>query len=168
MRVRRLVWRHVPAGAEPLHFTYMQRARGRWNLQRPRIACLYTAYTRAGTLAEYDKIVRGDPAYRHRPRDLVSILVDVEPVLDLLDTALQAHYGVSQDEMVAPSYSTCHRTVRRAILEDGYRAIRAPSASGLREQHTLMLYPERSGGRCSAVNGPDRIPINYGPAPLRP
>lgn len=168
MRVRRLVWRHVPAGAEPLHFTFMQRARGRWNLQRPRIACLYTAYTQAGALAEYDKIVQGDPAYRHRPRDLVSIRVDVDPVLDLLDPALRDHYEVSEDELVASTHTACHWIVRRAVLQEGYRAIRASSATELREERTLMLYPERSGGRCNLSNGPDRLPINHGADPLRP
>lgn len=168
MRVRRLVWRHVPAGAEPLHYTYMQRARGRWNLQRPRIACLYTAYTQAGALAEYDKVVEGDPAYRHRRRDLVSIWVDVDPVLDLLDTALQVRYRVFEDDLVALSYTACHGIVRRAVLQEGYRAIRARSATRLQGERTLMLYPERSGGRCSLSNGPDRLPINHGPDPLRP
>jgi RES domain-containing protein len=92
VRVRRLVWRHVPAGAEPLHFGWMQRARGRWNTQRPRISCLYTAYEDDGALAEYDKLAL-EPGYARQPRDLVSLQVDVEPVLDLTDAAIRAAYG---------------------------------------------------------------------------
>ncbi len=55
MRMRRLVWRHIPGGSEPLHLGWIQLARGRWNTQRLRLACLYTALTQTGTLAEYRK-----------------------------------------------------------------------------------------------------------------
>jgi hypothetical protein len=57
--------------------------------------------------------------------------------------------------------------VRRAILRDGFRAIRAPSAAAAGEL-TLMTYPERQHGRLLLTDGRDRRPINHGPAPLRP
>lgn len=169
MRVRRLVWRHVPAGAEPLHLGWMQRARGRWNTQRPRISCLYTAHTEAGALAEYDKLAR-EPAYARRPRDLVSLHVDVEPVLDLTDPAFQERYGIDLGQLVgaeASALRACHRVVREAILAGGHRAIRAPSAAGEGEIN-LMVYPESQHGRLLLSNGPDRIAINHGRSPLRP
>jgi hypothetical protein len=167
VRIRRLLWRHVPAGAAPLHFGWMQRARGRWNLQRPRISCLFTTYTQQGALAEYDKVVLSHPAYRHRPRDLVSVVVDVEPVLDLTDPAVQARYGITLAQIRSARYGACRHVVRRAVLVEGYRAIRAPSAAAINEIN-LMAYPESQHGRLFTSDGPDRIPLNYGPSPLRP
>lgn len=161
------MWRHVPRGAEPLHAGWMQLARGRWNLQRPRIACLYTAYTHLGALAEYEKLARSEPGYAARPRDLVSVHVDVEPVLDLTDPDLQAVYGITADQLIGGRYAICHRVVRRAVLRDGYRAIRAPCAA-LHGQLNLMIYPESQHGRLRYYDGPDRRAINYGPALVRP
>jgi RES domain-containing protein len=144
----------------------MQLARGRWNTQRPRIACLYTSYAYHGALSEYDKLAREEAGYASRPRDLVSIHVDVDSVLDLTDPDLQAMYGITSAQLVGVSYTPCHRVVREAILRDGFRAIRAPSAAG-DGQVNLMIYPESQHGRLRYYDGPDRLAINYGPAPLR-
>jgi hypothetical protein len=153
--------------AEPLHAGWMQLARGRWNTQRPRIACLYTSYSAAGALAEYDKLAREEAGYSTRPRDLVSVRVDVEPVLDLTDPAMQDLYGILERQLRSRAYTPCHRVVNQAILHDGYRAIRAPSAAG-DGLVNLMVYPESHAGRLRYSDGPDRIAINHGPAPLRP
>jgi RES domain-containing protein len=147
----------------------MQRARGRWNTQRPRISCPYTAYTEHGALAEYDKLAR-EPAYGHQPRDLVSVVIDLEPVLDLTDLRVQARYRITAEQMCGDRPAdlvACHRVVRQAILMDTYRAIRAPSAAAEGEIN-LMIYPESQHGRLLLANGPARRPINYGPDPLRP
>ena len=68
-----VVWRHVPVGAVPLHlgklFKYSE---GRWN-RRGEFACLYTALTRVGALAELAKAratagslaTDGDAAHEH-------------------------------------------------------------------------------------------------------
>lgn len=147
----------------------MQRARGRWNTQRPRITCLYTAYTERGALAEYDKLAR-EPAYSRRPRDLVSVRVDVAPVLDLTNPDLQAHYTITVAQIIGErshDLSACRRVVRRAVIEDGYRAVRAPSAAMLGEMN-LMIYPESQHGRLLLSNGGARLCINHGPHPLRP
>jgi hypothetical protein len=157
----------VPRGAQPLHAGWMQLARGRWNTQRPRIACLYTSYTADGALAEYDKLAREEAGYATRPRDLVSIQVDVEPVLDLGDPEMQARYQISERQLRGRSYVPCHRVVHEAVLRDGYRAIRAPSAA-IEGVVNLMIYPESHQGRLRYSDGPDRLPINHGPAPLRP
>ena len=166
MRIRRLVWRHVPRGAQPLHAGWMQLARGRWNTQRPRIACLYTSYSAAGALAEYAKLAR-EAGYATRPRDLVSIQVDVEPVLDLTDPQVQARYAITDRLMRSTGYPPCHRVVREAVLRDGFRAIRAPSAA-VEDVLNLMIHPESHDGRLRYADGPDRPAINYGPAPLLP
>lgn len=145
----------------------MQLARGRWNTQRPRIACLYTSYTADGALAEYDKLACEEAGYATRPRDLVSIQVDVEPVLDLGNPEMQARYQISERQMRGRSYVPSHRVVHEAVLRDGYRAIRAPSAA-IDGVVNLMIYPESQDGRLRYSDGPDRLPINHGPAPLRP
>jgi len=104
VRIRRLVWRHVPAGAEPLHLGWMQRARGRWNTQRPRVTCLYTAYTANGALGEFVRLAAERPAYAATPRDLVSIHVDVEPVADFMDADVRREFGL--DEAVSSARAT--------------------------------------------------------------
>lgn len=145
----------------------MQLARGRWNTQRPRIACLYTSCSADGALAEYAKLARSEAGYATRPRDLVSIQVDVEPVLDLTDPEVQARYAINDRLMRSTGYTPCHRVVREAVLRDGFRAIRAPSAAA-EGVLNLMIYPESHDGRLRYADGPDRLAINYGPAPLLP
>jgi len=151
----------------------MQRARGRWNTQRPRLTCLYTALTVEGALAEYRKhfvengfgIVPGLLA----PRDLVSIDVRVEPVLNLTSARVRDELGVELEQLTgdtAADLALCHRVAWDA-LRCGHRAILAPSAAKKGER-TLMLYVESDRGRLTVHNGPDRIPINHGPDPLMP
>jgi RES domain-containing protein len=159
----------VPRGAEPLHLGWILRARGRWNLQRPRIACLYTACSQTGALAEYDKLAQ-EPVFGRQPRDLVAIRVDVEPVLDLCDPTLQACYGITLRELRGdhPSdLAACRRVMRLTVHRDGYRAIRAPSAAAEGEVN-LMVYPASAAGRLLLANTGQRVAINYGPAQVRP
>lgn len=165
MRVRRLAWRHVPAGAEPLHLGWMQRARGRWNTQRPRIACLSLAYTQEGAPGEFARLAASEVGHGRRPRDLVSVEVDVEPVLDLTDAGVLAQLGIAPERLVEASYVACHAAVRRATVGSGFRAIKAPSAT-VPGQVNLVIYPERGAGRLRLANGPHRLPVNHGPAPL--
>jgi RES domain-containing protein len=171
VRVARRVWRHVPKGAEPLHLAWMQRARGRWNTQRPRLPCLYTALTVEGALAEYRKhfVENGFGAAPGllAPRDLVSIDVRVEPVLNLASPQVRAELGIALDHLTgdtAADLAVCRRIAWDAV-RTGHRAILAPSAAKKGER-TLMLYVESERGRLAVSNGPDRIPINYGLDPL--
>jgi hypothetical protein len=148
----------------------MELARGRWNTQRPRLACLYTAITREGAVAEYRKhfadagIAGGG---RPRPRDLVSILVDVSPVLNLTDDGVLKELRLSSAALTGPrhtAYPLCHRVAREAVAAR-FRAILAPSAA-CEGERVLLVYPESSHGRLLLRNGPDRIPLNYGTVPL--
>jgi RES domain-containing protein len=167
VRVSRLVWRHVPAGAEPLHLGWMQRARGRWNTQRPRLTCLYTAYSAEGALAEFEKLAV-DTVFARAPRDLVSIRVTVEPVVDLTEAVVQALFDITLTQMAgsdSTDLAACRRAAQTA-LASGYRAIRAPSAAAPGERN-LMIYPESAAGRLVLENGPDRRPINHGEPTLR-
>jgi len=169
--MRRLVWRHIPASKEPLHLGWIQLARGRWNTQRPRLACLYTALTQDGAIGEYRKHFTwsglGAPG-DVKPRDLVSLIVDVEPVLDLTDHALLEQLNVPDPAALVGDTPRHHALCRRIAwnaVRDGFRAIHAPSAA-VRGERTLMIYPESQHGRLRLRNGPDRIPLNYGPDPL--
>ena len=87
---RGTVWRHIPAGAHPLHVGRILQALGRWN--RPGVfGCLYTALTIEGARAEYEKhfgAVGTAPDTRAR-REIVSINVEVGPVLDLMTPEVQ-------------------------------------------------------------------------------
>ncbi len=166
MRVARLLWRHVPAGAEALHLGWIQRARGRWNTQRPRFACLYTSYNEEGAIAEWIKHFRRRN-FGAVPRDLVSIRATVSPVLNLTRPTEADTYGIGLTEMTGDQrahLAACRRVARKAILVDGFRAILAPSAS-LAGEKNLMIYPESHHGRLLLSNGPDRLALNYGPHP---
>ena len=171
--MRRLVWRHIPASEEPLHLGWIQLARGRWNTQRPRLACLYTALTREAALGEYHKHFRWSglgAGGTIKPRDLVSLVVDVEPVLDLTDPEVLQRLNIANASMLTgdtPSHHALCRRIARDAVRDGYRAIHAPSAA-VEGERTLMIYPESQHGRVRVRNGPDRIPLNYGTRPLVP
>lgn len=166
------MWRHVPAGTEPLHIGWIEMARGRWNTQRPRLACLYTAFTQAGAVAEYRKhhIDAGlADSCRTQPRDLVSIHVDVDPVLNLTDRVELERRGLTAVALTGPrrtAYPLCHRIAQEAVAA-GYRAILAPSAA-LPGERVLLVYPESSHGRLLLRNGPERIPLDLGTAPIVP
>lgn len=92
-RLELTVWRHVPSGAHALNFGWLLKATGRWN-RRGIYGCLYTSLTRAGAVAELEKQrTRSSPAsatVSFATRDVVSIRVSVESVLDLMaDVVIQ-------------------------------------------------------------------------------
>ncbi len=87
MRFKGKVWRHIPAGSYPLNLRYLLLASGRWN-RAGFYGCLYTSLTRAGAEAEYRKYLQAAGAGAQlltRPRELVSLRVTVDPVMDLTD-----------------------------------------------------------------------------------
>lgn len=159
-RFRGLVWRHVPPGAEPLHLGWILNAtRGRWNTRRPRLPCIYTALTPEGAVAEYERHValfglRGE-------RDLVSIRLDVDDVLDLTSELQRRRcriplHAIAGDE--PRDLAACRRLAVRAVFRDGYGAILAPSAA-LPEGVNLMVYELRTDHIRTLLNGPDRTRI---------
>jgi hypothetical protein len=155
------VWRHIPAGGQVLHLGYLLKAAGRWN--RPGIyGCLYTSLTREACLAEYRKYLRraGVTPGTTKPRDLVSVIVEVSPIVDLTDPALNLIspsssflIGDSEDDI-----ESC-RALADFVRSQGYAGIIAPS-SALSTAKNLVIYFD---GLASAIpvlmEGTDRVTI---------
>ena len=163
-RYRGLVWRHVPVGAEPLHLGWILKAtRGRWNTQRPRMPCLYTALTPEGAIAELDKHATEFGATRTR-RDLLSLEVDVDEILDLTIAGARTRLGITREMLTGDAPSdlvACRRLAQRAVLRGPYGAILAPSAA-LAGGVNLMIYQSRTDHIMALMNGPDRVTITPG------
>jgi RES domain-containing protein len=158
---RGTVWRHVPVGAVPQHLGWiLKAARGRWNTQRPRMPCIYTALTPEGAIAELDK--HADQfAGRRRRRDLVSLAVEVHTVLDLTSRFVRARHRIDAARLVSDrpaDLAYCHAIAREFVLEHGYGAIRAPSAA-VADRQNLIIYMLRTDHIRRLDDGPDRITI---------
>ena len=158
-----LVWRYIPAWSYPLHAGFLLQAAGRWN-RYGEYGCLYTALTREGAAAEYDKVRAqvGLSAADDDRKDLVSIRIVVRPVLDLTDPAAQERYGVTTATLTsddARGLETC-RSVADLARAEGYRAILAPSAA-LAGGTNLNVYLEGRAAELRLRDGPDRVPLNY-------
>lgn len=162
-----IVWRHVPAGAHPLHAGWILRASGRWN--RPgRYGCLYTATSRGGAVAEWQRYVeRAGPGTDRRPRDVVSIVVRVRPVADFTDHTFCRRFGVTLAQLTGDAdadWEAC-RTLADVLRAERYRALHAPSAA-LTGTANLIIYLEGAADDLLLNEGGDRTALNYGPDPL--
>lgn len=160
MRVHRKVWRYVPAGAHPLHVGYILRAGGRWNRQGV-YGCIYTAFTQQGARAEYHKYIRRETPSRfnREPKELVSIQVFVDPVMDLTDKTISP---ISPQEPFliedTPADLESCRSLADAIRRMGYVGIIAPSAALLGEKN-LIIYIDGLAGNIHLDEGGDRVPL---------
>lgn len=138
------VWRHIPSGGHPLNTRYILRARGRWN-RESMYGCLYTALDVAGALAELRKLLLGIgmTGLSLKARELVSIAIEVAPVLDLSSRSRRIRYGISLNSLRGDreqDLEACRKIADRARSE-GYRAILAPSAAR-RSERVLIVYLE--------------------------
>lgn len=156
-----VVWRALPAGTMALHTGYILRAAGRWN--RPGVyGCLYTALSREGAVAEWEKYFAGVPAADRAPFDAVSLRVRVRPVLDLTDAAQQERYGLSPASLGGDgeaAWESCRRAADLA-RQQGYCAILSPSAA-LAGAANLNLYIDGMAANYALDHGDERVPINY-------
>jgi RES domain-containing protein len=155
------VWRHIPAGSYPLNLRYLLLAGGRWN-RAGVYGCLYSSLTRAGAQAEYHKYLQASGAGGQlltRPRELVSLRVTVEPVMDLTDpgdspVSPGSPFLTADDET---SLDSC-RELADALRAQGFAALIAPSAAKLGAKN-LVLYFDGPAKNLDLDDGGDRIPI---------
>jgi RES domain-containing protein len=161
MRFASKVWRHVPAGAQTLHVGFILRSGGRWNRCR-RYGALYTALTPEGALAEYRKYFRqrnmtGRP---QTPHELVSVEVDLHPVLDLTDPA---NGVVDPEASFLTGDSEQDKDRCRALADDlreaGYVGVVVPSAAKKGEKN-LVIYIDGPAAQIALDDGPDRSLIS--------
>lgn len=161
MRFKEKVWRHIPIDAFALHVGRILRADGRWN--RPGVyGCLYTAFTEKGARAEFEKIrsALGAPSGDLKQRDIVSLLVDLDPVVDLTDPNIspippESPYltGASEEDI-----EQC-RELADALRAAGYAGIITPSAAILEEKN-LVIYIDGPAGGIYLEDGGDRTTIS--------
>ena len=158
MRFKGEVWRHVPKGAHPLHTGYVLRAAGRWN-RSGIFGCLYTTLSQEGARAEYKKYLERENSKisKAKPRELVSIKVNINPVLDFTN---------KKSSLVPPSSSflvgddpddleKC-RVLADTARDQGYAAIIAPSAA-LEGEKILVIYIDGVAGNIQLDEGGKRL-----------
>lgn len=126
------VWRIVPAGAFALHVGYILKSRGRWNREGV-YGCLYTALSEDGALAEAAKYLKraGVAPKYSPPRDLVSLRVRVDNVLDLTSASVRRKLGVSLASLTGDDdadLETCRSLVDLARQQE-HCGILSPSAA---------------------------------------
>lgn len=165
------VWRIVPANAFALHAGYILRARGRWNREGV-YGCLYTALTPDGALAQWAKFLRaaGMTPAMSSARDLVSLEVRVDPVLDLTSGAVLRKIGIQREMLTGDgddSLELC-RTLADLAHQQRYHAILSPSAA-LSGAVKLNLYFDGRADHYSLDVGTERDRVTpemlepYGP-----
>ena len=160
MRIRRKVWRHVPAGAHPLHAGYILKAGGRWNRQGV-YGCLYTSFTQRGVRAEYQKYLRRSAlgGFSAGPRELVSLQVDLNPVADLMNKDTSP---IPPDEpfLVGDELSDLEacRALADSLRSDDFVGIIAPSAAMSGEKN-LIIYIDGLAGSVGLDEGGDRVQL---------
>jgi len=162
MRFQGEVWRYIPAGAHPLDTGSILKANGRWN--RPgEYGCLYTALTRQGAEAEYDKFLSnaGIAPEQDRPRDLVTILADLKLVLNQTSKT-GAFVDPTAPFLTADKpedWEKCRKLADVSRLE-GYGGILAPSAA-LKGEKNLVIYIDGLARNVALKAGKIRVPLNY-------
>ena len=158
------VWRHVPKNSFTLHVGYLLKAFGRWN-RRGEYACIYTAFSRDGAIAEYKKILKsaGLSPVDAAKRDLVTIKVNLSPILDLGTERTRRRLSVTKTQLIGDSprdFELC-RSIADLARSEGYVAIRSPSAAKKKE-YNLNIYFDGKASNLDITEGTLREPLNYG------
>jgi RES domain-containing protein len=163
LKYKGTVWRHIPAGGQPLHVGYILRSAGRWN-RCGLYGCLYTSLSQEGAIAEYRKYLKlaGITPGRARPRELVSILAEISPVLDITDETVSPVPPLSGFLVCdTPDDLEACRSLADYARSQGYAGLLAPS-SALSGEKNLIIYIDGLAGSILLDEGPDRLPIKQG------
>jgi RES domain-containing protein len=160
VRFRGKVWRHIPPRSFPLHVGRILGADGRWNRVGV-YGCLYTALTRKGAIEEWRKTLRGlDDT--PKKRDVVSIAVDIAPVVDLTDPESSPVppgspflTGDSDEDL-----ERC-RQLADSLRAFGYVGLVVPSAA-LPGGKNLIIYIDGPASAVSLEDGGDRVSLTRG------
>lgn len=158
MKFRGKVWRHIPKGSYPLNLRFLLQARGRWNREGI-YGCLYTSLTQAGAKAEHRKYLKSAGAegeIKKHGRELVSIRVMIEPMMDLTDTEtspipIESPFLTADDE---ESLEAC-KQLADSLRAQGYAGIIAPSAAKSGAKN-LVIYFDGPAKNLEIDDGGDR------------
>lgn len=142
-------YRNQSPGFDPRGGEGARRAGGRFNPRRsfPAIYLCLTPRCAAAELtrqAERQSVGVGDLL----PRELWSLRVNTERVLDLTNATTLESAGLTPGELVLPDHAFSQQ-IGEAAHERGYQAIRSFSATGVDE--VLVLFPENLGGEVIEV-----------------
>lgn len=137
-------------------------AEGRWN-RRGMYACLYTALTRAGALAELTR-ARLRFGTVLGPRELVSIDVTLAPVLDLTDRKSLRRAALGAGVKDEPALLTADgdealehcRCLADWTRSERYTALLVPSAAAPGETNLVIYFDVVAPKQLEIDDGPDR------------
>jgi RES domain-containing protein len=138
------------------------RADGRWN--RPGLyGCLYTALTKKGAVAEFQKVLDHFDSYP-KTREIVSIKVELDPVVDLTDPATSPIPPITAFLTGDTDQDIEHcRKLADQLRSFGYVGILAPSAA-IRGEKNLMIYIDGPASSVMLEDGGERIPVTLSPS----
>ena len=121
--------------------------------------CLYTSLTKTGAIQEFQKYrnLLGVGDFPRKDRDLVSIRVDLDPVMDLTDpqtspVPVDAPFLTGSDPA---DYEAC-QALADLLRAQGYVAILSPSAAAPGRKN-LNIYIDGIAGNIKLRDGGERI-----------
>jgi RES domain-containing protein len=140
-RTTEWVFRHCQEDHANLHATLeaSRDAEGRFHVRRE-FGAIYVAADRETALAELDHKARMAGLSREDllPRLLLMLDLAVRRILDLTDEDVRRAWGLTTDDLEGNDYARCQE-IARAARDDGYEAIRFPSARGAGENYAIFL-----------------------------
>jgi RES domain-containing protein len=122
---------------------------------------LYTSLTQNGARAEFTKYLQssGAAGLKTKPRDFVSITVDLDPVADLTDPSTSP---VPPDSPLltgdTPADLEACRSLADTLRAQGYVGVLAPSAA-VSDEKNLIIYIDGPPENIQLDDGGDRIPL---------
>lgn len=114
-------------------------AGGRFHIQG-QFGAVYVAADRATALAELDHRATRAGLTRAEllPRLLLTLELGARRILDLNDPEVQQAWGLTPSDLASDDYTRCQE-VARAARDDGFEAIRFPSARSAGENYAVFL-----------------------------